>query len=823
MSATTEQAAARPPRIVGSRARRIEDPALLAGRGRFIDDVRVDGVLHAAFVRSPHAHARIRSIDAAAARALPGIRAVYTARDILPALSRLRMPLGFPTQALPEGITPFVLCPEEVCYVGEALAMVIADSRHLAEDAAALVGVDYEALPAIADCRDALDPAAPRVRLEAPDNVLTRFTIAYGDAPGAFAGAAHVFSESLSTHRGGAHPIEGRGALAQFDSAGALTVWSSTQMSHDLKFMLADMLDLAEDLIRVIAPDVGGGFGCKFMVYPEELAVAAAARLSARPVKWIEDRAEHFVSAIQEREQYWDMQIAVDAEGHILGLRGRLVHDQGAYTPQGINCPYNSATSTTGPYKVPAYALEVFVAQTNKVPAIPVRGAGYPEAAFVIERLMDRVARELGLDRALVRLRNLVPAEEMPYEKPLRNRAGAPLILDSGDYPACQRKVLEAIDYAGFPARQAEARRSGRHVGLGFAHGVKGTGRGPFESGTVRVSPSGRISVYTGALAMGQGIRTALAQICAEQLGVREGDVDVIAGDTAYASLGLGGFASRQTVTAGSSVHLAALAVRDKAIKVAAQLLEAAEADLDLRDARVFVEGTDRSVALADVARVLRGVPGYALPPGVEAGLEASFHWKTEALAFAHSFHACEVEVDVETGNVKLLRYVAIQDSGRLINPMIVEGQLHGGITHGIGNALFEYMGYDREGQPYTTTLADYLLPAATEVPRFEILFHESPSPFNPLGVKGVGEGGTVPVAAAIMSAIDDALAPWGVRITEAPVSPVRLLELIEAGRRSGCAASLNQESASKTTVISRGAAPELALRAVDVVQLTDS
>jgi carbon-monoxide dehydrogenase large subunit len=395
-----------------------------------------------------------------------------------------------------------------------------------------LIAVDYEDLPVLADCREALNPAAPKVRLEAADNVLTRFTIAYGDTAGVFARAAHVFSESLSTHRGGAHPIEGRGAVAQFDQTGALTIWSSTQMSHDLKFMLADMLDLAEDRIRVIAPDVGGGFGAKFVIYPEEIAVAAAARLTGRPVKWIEDRGEHFIASIQEREQYWDVEIAADAGGKILGLRGRMIHDQGAYTPQGINCPYNASTAVTGPYKVPAYSLDVFVAQTNKVPTIPVRGAGYPEAAFVIERMVDRIALELGIDRAEVRLRNLVPAAEMPYEKPLKIRAGVPVILDSGDYPACQKKVLDAIDYAGFRARQAAARKQGRHIGLGFAHGVKGTGRGPFESGTVRVSPSGRISVYTGALAMGQGLHTALAQICAEQLGVGEGDIDVISGDT---------------------------------------------------------------------------------------------------------------------------------------------------------------------------------------------------------------------------------------------------------------------------------------------------
>jgi carbon-monoxide dehydrogenase large subunit len=761
-------------RIVGTRAKRIEDPRLLRGAGRFAADIALPGMLHAAFVRSPHAHALIRSIDAAAARQ---IATVFTATELEQAGVHLRMPLGFPSTSLPDDITPFVLTPHEVCFVGEAVAMVVAESRYIAEDAVAAVEVDYEPLPLVPDLEAALAPGAPKVRREAPSNVLTRFRVAYGDAAGAFAGAPHVFRERLEQHRGAAHPIEGRGAVARYEPGeDRLTVWSSTQMAHDLWMTLAQLLGMAEDRIRVAAPDVGGGFGAKFLVYPEEIAVAAASRMLGRPVKWIEDRLEHFVSAIQERDQVWDVEIAVDREAKILGVRGRLVHDQGAYTPQGINCAYNSATSVTGPYLVPTYDLDVVVAQTNKVPTIPVRGAGYPQACFTMERLMDRVARELGLDRAEVRRRNLVPAAKMPYEKPLKNRAGAPLVLDSGDYALCQEKVLAAIDYAGFTQRQAAAREQGRYLGIGIAHGVKGTGRGPFESGTVRVSPSGRVSVYSGALAMGQGLHTALAQICAEQLGVRIEDIEVITGDTAYVSLGLGGFASRQLVTAGSSVHLAARKVREKALKVAAQQLEAAEQDLELADGTVRIAGTNRAVTLAAIARLLRGVPGYSLPAGVEPGLEASFQWQTDQLAFAHSFHACEVEVDIHTGGVKILRYVALQDSGRLVNPLIVEGQVHGGVVHGIGNALFERMRFDEQAQPLTTTFADYLLPTSTDVPTLEVLLHESPSPFNPLGAKGVGEGGTVPVAAAVISAIEDAL---GVHISEAPVSPARIVELL--------------------------------------------
>lgn len=775
-----------PSRHVGRRARRIEDPALLRGAGRFVGDIDLPGMLHAAFVRSPHAHALIRRIEIAPAMEVPGVVAVLTARELQPALTALRMPLGFPTSALPENITPFVLTPEEVCYVGEAVAMVLATSRYTAEDGANAVIVDYDPLPVLADCRDALDPGSPKVRREAQDNVLCRFSVGYGDCASAFAGAPHIFAERLHQHRGGAHPIEGRGAVAAFDAHdGTLRVWSSTQMSHELQFTLAEMLGIPEPRIRVQAPDVGGGFGAKFLVYPEEIAVAAAARLHVRPVKWLEDRAEHFVSAIQERDQHWDVEIGVDDDGIIVGVRGRMIHDQGAYTPQGINCPYNAATAVTGPYVVPNYHLDVFVAQTNKVFTIPVRGAGYPEGTFVMERLLDRVAHELRLDRATVRARNLVPAAKMPYVKPLRNRAGHAITLDSGDYLACQTMVLEAIDYAGFAARKQRARTEGRHIGIGLAHGVKGTGRGPFESANVTIAPSGRITVSTGAMAMGQGLATALAQIAADTLDAPLESIDVVAGDTAAISMGVGGFASRQTVTAGSSVLIAAREVAEKARMVASRMLEVAPADLELHDGRVQVRGVpEMSVPLTKIARLLRGIPGYDLPPGVGAGLESTVHWEPDAMAYANAFHACEVEVDVDTGGVRLLRYVAILDSGRLINPLIVEGQVHGGIVHGIGNALFEYMRYDENAQPLSTTFADYLLPTSTEIPQLEILFMESPSATNPLGVKGVGEVGTICVTSAIASAVDDALADYGVRITAVPIDPVRLVEQIDAGAR---------------------------------------
>lgn len=775
-------------RVIGQPLRRLEDAKLLVGKGRYTDDIRLPGTLSAAFVRSGMPHAAINGIDVEAARALPGVVAVFTIDDLAPVLTQTRMPLGFNVPGLPDKITPFVLARDEVAFVGEAIALVVAENRYIAEDAATLVQVDYDPLPAVSDPRDGLLPDGPTVRRETATNVLKTFSFEFGPIDAAFAGAAHVFKEQITQHRGGAHPMEGRAVLANWDPVlETLTAWSSTQMPHELYFMIAKMLDLDENQVRVLTPDVGGGFGCKFLIYPEEIAIAAAAKLLGRPVKWIEDRSEHFVASIQERDQFWTVEIAVDGEARILGVRGKLVHDQGAYTPQGINLPYNAASGVTGPYLVDAYRMDVSVVHTNKVPTIPIRGAGYPEAAFVIERLIDRVARELGLDRAEVRRRNLVPAEKMPYVKPLKVRSGASMVLDSGDYPGCLAEVLKAVDWDGFPARQAAARREGRFIGIGLSNAVKGTSRGPFETGIVRIAPSGRITVHTGAAAMGQGMHTALAQIAAEALGVQAADVNVISGDTKGVPMGLGGFGSRQLVMAGSSVLLASRVVADKARKYAANLLEASEADLVLKDGRVHIVGLpEMGVSLAEVATGMRGVPGYAIPSGLEPGLEATSNFRSDSLTYANACHAVEVEVDPDSAMVTILRYVAMQDCGRRINPLIVDGQVIGGIVHGIGNALFEWMGYDEGAQPITTTFADYLLPTAPEIPRFELIYRESPSPLNPLGAKGVGEVGTIAVAPAIASAVEDALKPFGVHIDTLPILPGKLFQLIHRGRPPG-------------------------------------
>jgi carbon-monoxide dehydrogenase large subunit len=777
--------------VIGQALPRIEDAPLLIGRGQYLDDLKVPGTLHVAVVRSAMAHAAIVGIDSEMARRMPGVHAILTIDDLKPLLISPRMPLGASTSNEQNSSTPFVLASGEVAYVGEAVALVVADNRYLAEDAAALVEIDYDPLDVVHDARQSMLPSSPKVRRELATNVLNTLQVGFGDTDEAFAQATHIFADEIWQHRGCGMSLEGRGVLAQPDPIdGSLRVWSSTQMPNDLMNMLVQVLGFEESQVRVITPDVGGGFGPKYCIYPEELAVSAAALLLKRPLKWTEDRRETFISSVQERDQYWSVEIAVDADAHILGIRGQLVHDQGAYAPKPVNLPYNSATAMTGPYMVPAYSMKVVIAHTNKVPVSSVRGAGYPQAVFAMERMMDLVATRLGLDRAEVRSRNLIPPSKMPYTKKLKARSGAAMVYDSGDYPASQAEALAAAGWHGFKARQAAALAEGRYIGIGIANAVKGTGRGPFESGGVKVSSTGQISISTGATAMGQGLATALAQICAEEMGVDPAQIVVVAGDTASSPLGLGGFASRQLVTAGSSVHLASKAVAAKAKRMAAHALQVDEDRLELAEGRVRVIGGNASMGLGEIARILRGAPGYGLPGDIEPGLSSVMHWRTDSLAYANACHVVEVEVDIELCDVAIRRYVAMHDSGRLINPMIVDGQIIGGIVHGIGNALFELMGYDETAQPLTTTLAEYLLPSATEMPHFETMYRETVSPINPLGAKGVGEAGTIPAAAAIISAVEDALSPFAIRLSNTPITPEALFDAIAAARARGLPAS---------------------------------
>src|SRR5829696_2287655 len=534
-------------RLFGQNVRRLEDPDLLTGRARFVDDIHLPGLLEAAFVRSPHAHAAIRGIDKTAAVALPGVHAVYTLADLKPHLTTERLAVALPTPSYRQTLDRPVLAIDEVVHVGEPVAIVIAENRYVAEDAVGLVEVDYEPLPAAVDCKQALSADAPLAHRNSPHNLLAEFTIGFGDVDAAVAGAAHVFRESLWQHRGGSHSIECRGVVAYHEAVeDRLTVWSSSQTPHAAARILADLFGRDENQMRVIAPDVGGGFGPKLVFYPEDVSVALSAMLLKRPVKWIEDRYEHFVATTQERDQYWDVEIAVDDDARILAVRGSLIHDHGAYTARGVNVPYGSVSAMTLCYQVPAYRLDVKLAVTNKVPVTPVRGAGQPQGVFAMERLLDRVARELGLDRAEVRRRNLVPAEKMPYATPLKTRGGMQVVLDSGNYPKCQAEALARAGWDAFRARQQAARAEGRYLGIGLANYVEGTGRGPYEQVTVRIEASGQVHVKSGATAMGQGTKTMLAQIVAEQLGADMDNIVVTAGDTAAVPLGFGGFNSRQ-------------------------------------------------------------------------------------------------------------------------------------------------------------------------------------------------------------------------------------------------------------------------------------
>ncbi len=770
-------------RQIGQVVKRVEDKRLLTGKGRYVDDIKLPGMLHGAFVRSSLAHARISGIDVRAAQQLPGVHAILTMDDFGPEFARKRMPQTFPHPLLKQGRVQYPLAQDEVCYVGEAIALVLADNRYIAEDAAALVEVDYDALPAVADCLLAAVPGAARVHDGAPDNIAGRIAGKFGDVERVFAGAAHVFQERYTLHRGGCHSMECRGVIARYEAdEDQLTVWSSTQSPYPVSRFVADYLGRDENRTRVIAPNVGGGFGPKAAVYPEEIALSLAAMTVGRPVKWIEDRREHFLSTTQQRDQIWDVEIAAAADGRMLGLRGHVIHDNGAYVPYGLLLPLTSLSPMPGPYALEAIDLTVDVVYTNAVPTSPVRGAGRPYAAFILERAIDLIAIKLGLDRAEVRRRSMVRPEQMPYQTGMKYRDGSLISYDSGDYPKCLDMALELADYAGFRARQEAARREGRYLGIGIGSYIEDTGIGPYEGATVRVQRNGKVVILTGAASQGQGHATIFAQICADQLGVDLSQIEVESGDTGRFPMGIGTIGSRIAVTAGSSVFQAAGEVREKALKVAAEILEAAEIDLELRDGAVSVVGIPgHKVTLAEIAHKLISSPGVALPGAFSAGLEATAYFSPGTKTpYANGTNVAEVEVDIETGDVKILRYSVGHDCGTLLNPMLVDGQIVGGVVHGIGNALYERMMFDGEGQPITMNYGEYLLPLASEMPHISIVHMESPSPLNPLGVKGAGEGGTIPAAPTIIAAIEDALAPFDVRIASHPVSPAEIVRLIE-------------------------------------------
>ena len=771
--------------VFGARVERREDLPLLTGQGSYTDDLKLPRMLHAAVLRSPHAHARIRAIDVARARESSGVIALFTHADLGP--SGKDIPLLQPNPVLTPR-TQQLLAQEVVRYVGEPVALVVAEDRYVAEDALELIEVEYEPLAVAADAEAALSDGAPLVYPDIAHNLASGFTLEFGDVKAVFEGAELVLRQRFKTHRGGGQSMECRAVLAEYDRrAHRITIWSATQAPHLVGRLASQMLGMEEWQVRVIAPhDVGGGFGPKAIFYPEEGLVPFAARALGRPVKWTEDRREHFLATNQERDQYHDAEMALKRDGRVLAFRDTVTFDTGAYVPWGIIEPWITATTLPGPYKLSAFQVNMQVVYTHKVPVTPVRGAGRPQAVFAMERMMDLAARELRLDPADIRQRNFIQPEEMPFAMGLVYRDGAPVTYDSGDYPRCLRKAQELADYEAFRQEQKRARAEERYIGVGIGVYVEGTGLGPYEGAIVQIESSGKVLVTTGATPQGQGHVTTMAQIAAQELGLNIEDITIITGDTGAIPFGIGTFASRIAVNAGNSIALAAREVREKALGIAANLLEANKDDLELADGRVFVRGaSNKSVTLGALALTAAGArPGYTLPPGVQPGLQATHYFSPSQAAYASGAHVMTVEVNVQTGDVKILDYAVAHDCGRVINPMIVDGQVQGGIAHGIGNSFYEELVYDDHGQLLTASFMDYLLPTAAEVPTAKIAHVEVVCPLNPLGVKGVGEGGTIPCAAAFASAVEDALTPFNVKITEAPLSPDKIRKLLRGGRK---------------------------------------
>jgi aerobic carbon-monoxide dehydrogenase large subunit len=813
------------PTPFGEPIARLEDPRLITGNGRFLDDLG-RAALAAAFVRSPHAHARVVDIELSAALDVPGLIAIYTWED-LPGRVGEPLPLLIPHPALTQGRTAYPLAREIVRHVGEPIVMVVARDRYVAEDVVERIQVTYEPLPPVVGLENAAS-AAQLVHEDVPGNVgahlVQEVPGADGrDAVAAIEAAPHTLEFRLDIERSASMPLEGRGVYARWDADDeSLRVYSSTQASTSVRAAIAAKLGLSPTKVEVIAPDVGGGFGVKIVhPWPEEVLVPWAARLLDREIKWTEDRREHFVAAAHERAQVHFVRVGFDDDGRVLGLDVRILHDHGAYTPYGIIVPIITSTQLLGPYKPGAYRVEFTSLYTTTVMVTPYRGAGRPQGVFCMERTMDRIADALGRDRTEVRAVNFIQPGEFPYDQGMIFQDGRPLIYDSGDYPELLRRAKELIGWDGFEEVRAEAAAQGRRVGIGIAGYVEGTGVGPYEGGHVAVDSSGRVHVSTGLTSQGQGHQTVFAQIAAAELGVPIGDVHVTTGDTRRFGYAVGTFASRAAVMSGNAIALACRKLRDKAVRIAGEALEADPADLEIVDGVVRVRGNpEASIPLRTVA-VLSNPLRYAfdeeaqratqfaapgspdeppVAPGDEPGLEARDYYSPARSTFAAGMHAAIVAVDPDTAEVRVLKYAVVHDCGRLINPRIVAGQIHGGVAQGIGGALYERMVYDGAGQLLNASFMDFLMPYATEIPRIETDHLETPSPLNPLGIKGAGEAGIIPVSAVLASAIEDA---EGIRIDAMPISPDELFHL----RRRSAAGTAERTHRAERAARTHGAA----------------
>ncbi|MGO1165561.1 MAG: aerobic carbon-monoxide dehydrogenase large subunit [Janibacter sp.] len=783
-------------KMMGERISRVEDDRLVTGKGRYSDDL-VPGALEVAVLRSPHAHARIISIDVEPVLDVHGVHAVYTYEDLTGPMAD-PLPLLIPHPSLTHGRTQYALAKDEVNYVGEAIAFVVADNRYIAEDALDRIEVEYEFLKPVVGI-PAARAAQDLVHEDVPGNKAATMRQSFGNADAAIEAAPHTLSLDLTIERSASMPLEGRATVARWDEdLKRMSVWSSTQTSTGVRAAVASKLGLDLGQVDVVTPDVGGGFGAKIMhPWPEELLVPLAARALRRPVKFTEDRREHFISSAHERGQEQHVDVGFDDDGRIQGLSVHFWHDNGAYTPYGLIVPIITSTQLLGPYKPPNYSVTFESLYTNTVIVTPYRGAGRPQGVYAMERTMDAIAAYLGKDRVEVREANFIQPEDFPYAQgDLLFQDGRPLIYDSGNYPELMNRAKALIDWSDFEAYREEARAAGRTVGIGIACYVEGTGVGPYEGGHVHIETSGKVKVSTGLTSQGQGHQTAFAQIVADELGVPFEDIEVVTGDTRRSPYSIGTFASRAAVMSGSAIALAARNARKKALRIAAEALEANVDDLEIADGIVHVKGAPQSQIALGTLAVLSNPLRYAFdeasraatqfavgdpskPPigeDDEPGLEGKDFYSPMRCTFASGIHAVIVETDPETAEIKILRYAVVHDCGTLINPKIVEGQIHGGVAQGVGGALYERMAYDEHGQLQNASFMDFLMPYVTEVPDgIEVDHLETPSPLNPLGLKGAGEAGVIPTSAVFASAIEDA---EGFPITAMPISPSELYAL---------------------------------------------
>jgi len=766
---------------------RTEDPPLLMGRAHFMADLRMAGVLAVKFLRSPHAHARLVDVDVSAALAMPGVEAALAGADLAAVTRPIRAVMsgaGYKESGWPP------LAQGKVRFAGEPVAAVVAGDQYRAEDALEAIRVTYDPLPAVVDAEAAMKPGAPVLHEEMGDNVIFHTRFESGDVARALASADIRISETFRHARCSSSPMEGRGVMASLDPVdGTLTVWASTQSPHLMRSGLAEALGIAESRIRVLCPAVGGGFGPKMHLYPEDVVVADLARRLRRPVRWLEDRRENLLASAQARDHVNHVEIGAGKDGRLLAIRATLVCDSGAYSVYPVTAslePLTAAGILPGPYKLAALGYDAYAVATNKCPAGAYRGVGMALGTFVRERLVDMVARRAGLDPAEVRRRNFVEASELPFA------TASGLVVDSGNPREALERAVEGADYA---RRRAEPRRTagGKYRGVGIAAYTEFTGMGSgtfrrrgmkqvagHDAATVRVEPTGEVRGFVSAASQGQGHATTLAQVLADELGVALEAVRIVEGDTERCPYGSGSFASRSMVVSGGALVLAARRVRDKITTIAAHVLEAAREDLTIEGGRIAVRGAPgRALTVAQVADLAYRPAGGTLPPGVDPALEATQYYDPPPATFSNGTHVAEVEVDPDTGQVTLTRHVVVEDCGRIVNPMIVDGQTHGAVAQGIGNALYEELAYDAGGQPLTTTFMDYIIPGTLEVPPLEVIHVETPPAVSVTGFKGMAEGGTIGSTAAVANAVADALAPLGIEVRELPLTPDRLYRLL--------------------------------------------